>query len=239
MLLKDNGVPLHIQLADLLREQVQRKQFQPNNRLPSERELCDRYGISRITVRKALNTLMQEGLVYTSVGKGTYVAESHLDEELRPLSSFSEDLERRGMTPASRVLHTEILPADIFWASRFAIPRGAEIILLQRLRLANDLPIAVQTTHLPHQLCPDLLQFDFASRSLYEVLSKEFRLRLTRTETVIEAALAQAGEASLLNLKRPAAVLVSEQTTYLDTGTVIEVTKSVFHAERYKLRMNT
>lgn len=239
MLIKDTGVPLHIQLASLLRQQVQEGRLKPNDRLPSERELCETYGISRITVRKALSTLMQEGLVYSSIGKGTYVAEPPLNEELRPLSSFTQDLERRGMSASSQVLQTAIQPADDYWAARLSIPRGAEVVLLHRLRLANDLPIAIQITRLPHHLCPNLLQFNFASRSLYDVLNKEYRLHLSRSDTVIESALAQPDEARLLQLKRPAAVLISEQTTYLDTGTVIEITKSIFHAERYKLRTHT
>lgn len=239
MLNKNSAIPLHVQLAALLRDQMQRKELPINSRLPSERELCDRYGISRITVRQALATLVQEGLVSSAAGKGTFVTAPRLNEELKPLSSFTQDLERRGMHASSRLLEAHILPADDDWAGRLGVPRGAEVVCLQRLRLANDSPIALQITHLPHHLCPNLLSFDFTARSLYEVLRAEYHMKLSHSETMIEAALAVPEEARLLGLKRPAAVLISKQTTYLEGGGVIEVTRSVFHAERYQLVTRT
>lgn len=239
MMNKSSSTPLHIQLANLFREQVSRKALQPHERLPSERELCEQYGISRITVRKAINTLTQEGLVYSTIGKGTYVAEPRFDEELQPLSSFTEDLARRGVDSTSQVLSAAVIPADDELAGALGVLRGAEVVRLHRLRLANGQPIAIQIAHLPHHLCRDLLRFDFSSRSLFEVLRSEYRLHLARTSTEIEAALASVEEARLLQLRRPAAVLISYQTTYLDNGAMVELTRSVFNAERYKLRTHS
>jgi GntR family transcriptional regulator len=239
MLSKDSSVPLHIQMADTLRGQIRQGELQPNDRLPSEREFCERYNISRITVRKALSTLVSEGLVRSTVGKGNFVAEAAFNEELLPLSSFTQDLARRGMKAASTTLTQTIISADDNLAQRLGVPRGAEVVRLHRLRLADDLPIAIQLTHLPHHLCPDLLRFSFADRSLYEILQSEYRLNLVRSDTEIMAALAQPKEAELLNLKRQAAVLISEQTSYLDSCAVIEITRSVFNAERYKLHTHS
>jgi GntR family transcriptional regulator len=238
MLNKESSVPLHVQLATVLREQVIRRELGPNGRLPSERELCQQYGISRITVRQALSELAQAGLVYSSVGKGTYVAEPAFQEELQPLSSFTQDLERRGMRAASQVLEACLVPADEHWSEVFYIPRGAELVRLHRLRLSGDLPIAIQLTYLPHHLCPHLLEYDFSSCSLYEVLRNAYKLQLTRSETIIEAALASSHEADLLGLPQPAAVLVSKQTTLLDNGIVVEMTRSTFNSERYMVRMH-
>jgi GntR family transcriptional regulator len=238
MLNKDSSIPLHVQLATVLREQVIRRELGPNDRLPSERELCQQYGISRITVRQALSELATAGLVYSSVGKGTYVAETAFQEELQPLSSFTQDLERRGMRASSQVLEASIISADEHWSEIFYIPRGADLVRLHRLRLTGDVPIAIQLTHLPHHLCPHLLDYDFSSCSLYEVLRNAYNLHLARSETVIEAALASPQEADLLRLPQPAAVLVSKQTTLLDTGIVIEMTRSTFNSERYMVRMH-
>jgi GntR family transcriptional regulator len=238
MLNKDSSVPLHEQLASVLREQVIRRELGPNERLPSERELCQQYGISRITVRQALSELAQAGLVYSSVGKGTYVAETAFQEDLQPLSSFTQDLERRGMRANSQVLEARIVPADDYWSEVFYVPRGAELVRLYRLRLTGNIPIALQLTHLPHHLCLHLLEYDFSTCSLYEVLRNVYKLHLSRAETVIEATLATTHEADLLDLSTPAAILVSTQTTLLDTGIVIEVTRSTFNSERYKLRMH-
>jgi GntR family transcriptional regulator len=109
------------------------------------------------------------------------------------------------------------------------------VVFLRRLRLADGHPIAVQNTRLPHHLCAGLLSFDFSSRSLFDILTREFNLHLAHSDTLIEAALAGEEEANLLALDPPSAVLISEQTTYLDNGMVIEITRSIFNAGRYKL----
>lgn len=239
MLDKTSGTPLYAQLADVLRKQIQDDPLPPNTQLPSERELCEQHGISRITVRKAMDELLHEGVVYTCVGKGTYVAEPKLSEELQSLSSFTEDMQRRGMAVSSQVLEAALVPCDDFLAARLHVPRGAEVIHLHRLRLADGLPIAIQRTYLPHHLCPDLLQYDFSLRSLLDVLRTEYGLKLARADTSIEAAIARTEEIHLLQLSSPAAVLTSEQTTYLDSGVVIEWTRSVFRGDRYRLRTRT
>ena len=239
MLNKDASVPLYAQLHDLLRERVLSGELPANSQLPSERELCRTYGVSRITVRRAMAQLLSDGLICTQVGKGTYVAQARLQEELRPLSSFTEDMRRRGLVPTSHVLGQGVMRADALQAAILRVPEGTEVIALRRLRLANDVPIALQLSWLPHQLCPGLLRHDLAQRSLYDVLAREYHLRLTRAETDIEAALADAEEAKLLQLARPAAVLISRQTTYLESEAVIEFTRSVFRGDRYVLHTHT
>ena len=234
MLNKTIGTPFHVQLTDLLREQIITAQLPIHTKLPSERELCEQYAISRITVRKALAELMHEGLVYSSVGKGIYVAESKLKRELQPLISFTEDARRRGVSVSSQVLEAAIIHADNSLVARLRVAQGAEVVKLHRLRLMDGIPAAIQCAYLPHHLCPNLLQHDFSSRSLLDVLRTEYKLKLTRAESDIEAALAQDEEASLLELPTPAAVLVAEQTTYLDNDTIIEFVRSAFPGGRYR-----
>jgi GntR family transcriptional regulator len=133
------------------------------------------------------------------------------------------------------MLESAIVNADDYLADRLSIPRGAEVVKLDRLRLADGLPIAIQQSLLPHHLCQGLLEYDLSDRSLFAVLRMEYGWHLTRADTTIGAALAQPNEARLLDLTLPAAVLISEQTTYLASGAVIELTRSVFRADRYKL----
>ncbi len=235
MLDKESAVPLHAQLRDLLREQILCQKLGPHAQLPSERELCEEHGVSRITVRQALGELLREGLIYTAVGKGTYVAADRLREELQPLSSFTEDVRRRGMTASSKVLEARIMPADEEVGARLLIPRGAEVVKLHRLRLTDGVPLAIQVTWLPHHLCPNLLQHDLATGSLFDILRNTYGLRLVRAETNIAAALASPEECALLQLTGPAAVLINEQTTHLDNDAVIEFARSVFRGDRYQL----
>jgi len=234
MLNRATETPLHVQLTDLLRRQIKAGQLPVHTKLPSERELCEQYDVSRITVRQALSQLAHEGLVRSIAGKGTYVAELKLQRELEPLLGFSEDIRRRGMSVSSRVLEAAIVHADSSLADRLHLLPDVEVVKLHRLRLVNSIPVAIQCAYLPHHLCPDLLQYDFSSRSLLDVLRTEYQAKLVRAESDIEAALAGPEEASLLQLPTPAAVLIAEQMTYLDNDAVIEFVRSVFAGDRYK-----
>jgi len=232
---QNNSIPLHHKLKETLRQQILTSQLPAYERLPSERELCDHYNISRTTVRRAMADLFNEGLIYTTVGKGTYVAAPQMKEQLQPLSSFSEDITRRGMQPSSRLLRAEVQNANDEQAARLRLPRGAEVVSLYRLRLADGKPIALQLTWLPHHLCPDLLRFDLAQQSLYHILCSEYLLKLAHADTTIMAALGNPEECRLLVLSPPAAVLISQQVTYLDNDSPIEYTHSVFRGDSYKL----
>ena len=232
---QNNSIPLHHKLKETLRQQIVTSQLPAHERLPSERELCDQYKISRTTVRRALADLLNEGLIYTTIGKGTYVAAPQMKEQLQPLSSFTEDITRRGMQPSSRLLRAEIQNANDEQAARLCLPRGAEVVSIYRLRLADGKPIALQHTWLPHHLCPDLLHFDLVQQSLYHILRDEYHLKLAHADTTIMAALCNAEESRLLVLTSPAAVLISQQATYLENETLIEYTHSVFRGDRYKL----
>jgi GntR family transcriptional regulator len=229
------GTPMHQQLKELIQEQVISGALPPHTQLPSERELCEKYGISRTTVRRAMAELLNEGLIYTTVGKGTFVSRPPIKEEIQPLSGFTEDMARRGIKASSRILATSIENANDDQAKWLSIPRGAEVVAIRRLRLADGFPLAIQYNWLPHHLCEGLLAFDLAERSLYSILRDDFHLKLDCADTSICAALATPQECRLLSLSPPAALLVSEQTTYLTNGMVIEYVRTYFRGDQYTL----
>lgn len=235
MLDRNSPTPLHAQLSDLLRAAIVSGEHLPWTKLPSESDLCRAYGVSRTTVRQALGILANKGLIHTSAGKGTFVSSRSLDGELRPLIGFSEEAERRGQRSVSRVLNSAVVLADDLQAARLRVAPGAEVAQLHRLRLVGDLPIVVQVAILPYHLCPGLLDHDFGRISLYDTLRSDYHLNLTAADTRIRAAVASQDECQLLQLAPPAAVLVSEQTSYVDDGTVVEFTQSTFAGERYAL----
>lgn len=199
--------------------------------------MCERYDISRITVRQALSNLVYEGLIYSTPGKGSYVADPPLHEELKPLRSFTEDARRRGKVASSRVLEAAISQADAATAENLNLHAEEELVRLKRLRLMDDMPIAIHTACLPHHLCPHLLRNDLSSRSLFEVLRSVYGLHLARADTALRAALAWPEEQKLLELSSPVAVLIMDQTTYLDDGTVVEYLHGVYRGDSYTLHM--
>ncbi|MDP9316574.1 MAG: GntR family transcriptional regulator [Chloroflexota bacterium] len=229
------AVPLHTQLRNVLVHEITSGQLQADTRIPSERELCDRYGVSRTTTRRTLSELVHEGLLYTVQGKGTYISHNALQQELKPFTGFRDDLTRQGIEVSSRVLRADNLKASDSLASALSLLPQSPVFRLDRLRVASGWPVAIQTAHLPEHLCPDLLRFDFADRSLYEVLREEYHLRLAFGRTMIKAELATTRERELLELDSLGVVLRTFQTTYLDDGRTIEYCESIFRGDMYEL----
>lgn len=233
---RNHPLPLYLQLKETLRADILAQRLPPHQQLPSERELGARFSVSRMTVRQALVDLTREGLIYSRVGKGTFVGEPKIDQQLKTLTGFSQDVRARGSKPASRVLEAALQRASDSIAASLRVPPGTEVVLLARVRLADGIPLALETVHLPHSLCPNLLRHNFAVESLYDVLERDYGYRLTRAEQTIEAALAAAREVALLQLTPPAPVLVMERLTFTDQGMLIEHVHSTYRGDRYKFR---
>ncbi len=228
--------PLYIQVKEALLAEIRSGQYRPHDRLPSERELSTHFDVSRMTVRQALLDLARDGAIYTRVGKGTFVAAPKIDQQLRTLTSFSQDVRSRGGKPTSQVLEARATAASTEVAAALRLDTGAPVLMLSRLRLADGVPLAIETTNLPQVLCPDLLQHDFGVESLYEVLRRDYAIEPAQAEQVIEAALASPREAELLELTPPAAVLRMQRLTLDSAGLPIEYVHSTYRSDRYKFR---
>lgn len=227
-------VPLYVQLKDALYRLIRKGILKPHDRLPSERELGEEYGISRMTARQALQGLVRDGLLYTRIGKGTYVGEIRIEQD-RSLTGFSEEMTRHGLKPSSIVLEACVIPASTEIASALAIDENSGVVRISRLRKANDELIALEIVHLPKDYCPDLLDHDFATESLYQVLRQEYGIQLVTAEQTVEAALANETELQMLQLRPPAAVLRMRRITRSEQGKIVEYTDSVYRGDRYKL----
>ncbi len=233
---RNHPLPLYAQLYETLRADIYAQRLKPHEQLPSERELCAQFRVSRMTVRQALFSLTRDGLIYSRVGKGTFVGEPKIDQQLKTLTGFSQEMSSRGSAPSSRVVEAKIQAVSADLAEVIHIPVGAEIVLLTRVRLADRVPLAIETVHLPHYLCPNLLSHDFSTESLYDVLEREYGYRLTRAEQTIEAALANPREIATLQLIPPAPVLVMERLTFTNQDVLIEHVQSTYRGDRYKFR---
>jgi GntR family transcriptional regulator len=233
---RNHPLPLYMQLYETLRADIQTQRLKPQQQLPSERALCERFQVSRMTVRQALVDLARGGFIYSRVGKGTFVSEPKIDQQLKTLTGFSQEMANRGSAPSSRVLDAKLQPASDDVANILRISFGSEIVFLTRVRLSDSLPLAIESVHLPHNLCPNLLRHDFGIESLYDVLEREYGYRLTRADQTIEAALAGPREIALLQLVAPAPVLMMERLTFTDQDVLIEYAQSVYRGDRYKFR---
>ncbi len=225
--------PLYLQLKDTLETQIRAGVYRRHERLPSERELSEKFGVSRMTARHALLALVNDGAVYTRIGKGTFVAGPKIDQQLQSLSGFSHEIRLRGNRPSSRVLEARISHATPDAAAALGLMGGDDVVILARLRLADELPLAFETAYLPAALVPGLLNHDFTVESLYDVLERDYKLQLTHAEQRIEAGLATPRELELLHVAAPAAVLRMRRLTLAADRTPIEWVLSTYRGDRY------
>jgi len=236
-IVKDGPVPIYQQLKGLLLDAVAEGSLRPHQRIPSERELGAQLGVSRMTVRQALTQLIADGVLYARSGKGTFVSDRKIRQPLEHLSSFTEDMRARGMNPSTRILRQERRPAD-----RDSAPlrpkEGTPIVVLERLRLADGEPIALECARLLGDRCPGLEEVDLARNSLYAVLRQRYGLSLTHAEQTIEAALPNAQQRTLLGIGPTDPVLHIERITYLDDGVPIEFVSSTYRGDRYRLQVD-
>jgi GntR family transcriptional regulator len=231
---RESPDPLYNQLKESIVSDISAGRYAPNQRLPSERDLSARYNVSRMTVRQALLELVREGMIYTRTGKGTFVAEPKIDQRLRTLSGFTQDVNSRGARPSSRVLEFKVVPATADVAAALRLVPGMEVVMLSRLRLADGIPLALETAYLPFNMFPGLLDHDFNVESLYSVLENEYNCTLTQAEQTIEAALTGKREAELLEVVPPAAVFKMQRMTMTSDGIPLEYVISVYRGDRYK-----
>lgn len=227
MLDKGSLVPLYIQFKDYLLAQIKKGELRPGQQLPPTSELCKQFGVSRITIRKALEELMLDGVIKTVKGKGTYVAQQ-VEQDFHPLVSFSQQMQNLDRTPTNHVLNQKITYATAGLANELTISVGSPIIFIERLRFANNEPWAWQTAYLPQMLCPDLLDHDLQTRSLYQILREKYNLIPFDSENRYDTRLASAEEREILALPEPSAVLVMRQTSFLENGRPFEYTRTIY-----------
>lgn len=234
---RDSTIPLYIQLKEHLRLQIEDGQYSSGARLPSERELAQTFQVSRMTARQALQLLATDGFISARVGKGTFVLKPRIDQELRLLTSFTEDIRQRGMTPRSKIVSAALNHADQDAAANLKVSEGAEIVLLSRVRLADGDPIAWEICHVNHRLCPGILErHDFSRESLYQALRDEYGLRLLWADQLISARMPSRDERDALELDTKTPVLSLTRVTYTDYDQPIEYVRSVYRCDRYQLR---
>lgn len=202
--------------------------------LPPERQLSEEFGVARMTLRRAIDELVREGYLVRRHGSGTYVAEPKIAQNLT-ITSFSEDMRRRGLTPSSETLSTDEHPAGPRLGRRLEISPDAQVLTVVRLRLADDLPMAIETLHVPRHLVPDLDGEELTGRSFYELLTDRFDVSIATGVQTIEPTVTNEEESEALAVPLHSPAFLFERTTRTAGDEVIEFVRSVYRGDRYKL----
>jgi GntR family transcriptional regulator len=210
-------------------------QLRPHDKLPTERELAGELAVSRLTVRRVLDNLEHERRVYRVQGAGTFVREPHVAKSLE-LTSFTEDMRSRGMTPGSRLLVAEETPAGARIGQALALSPAEPVLHIARVRTANAEPICLEHSYIPGRLASGLLQHDLQG-SLYDLLNQHYRLRLEHAAQTILATVVEADDARLLNVPAFSAAFRVERTGYDARGRAIERAESLYRADRYSYQV--
>lgn len=232
----DYPEPLWIQAVNLITEEIGAGVLKAGTRLPPERELCQQLGISRVTLRKALTKLVDDGVLRPTHGRGWYVAQTAMAKEWpNSLESFTETARRMGLEATSEVLHAEERSATLDEAELLLIAPGTPIFRLERVRLLGGMPIALDSTKIALHLVPDIGGVDFAEASLYEELAKRDILPV-RADAVIEAQAADTELARLLDLEVGKPLLVMRQVALDQGGHPLFASMIEYAGDRYRLR---
>lgn len=237
MLNKNIPIPLYYQLKEKLTQTIQTGELPIGSLVPSERELSELYGISRMTVRQALGELVKDGLLVREQGKGTFVAEPKINQGLLKLTSFSEEMKSRGMKPASRVQAIYVQEAAHPVSTALGLTHETRVVVFERLRLADDKPMAFEVSHLPLARFPELDKQNLNSSSLYELLEQKYNVSINCARQSIEVGFPNALESKSLGIHGKSPVILIERITYDTNNEPYEFVKSVYRGDRFKLQV--
>jgi GntR family transcriptional regulator len=234
---KASPLPYYEQLAELLRREIADKQAQGEPyQLSSENELAEKHGLSRATVRHALDELEHAGWIYRQKGVGSFAPVRRFEQDLTQLVSTTEDMRQRGWSLLTRMVSWQQVPAAPQVARALEIAAAAEVYEVCRLRLVDDVPISVQTAYLPAALCPRLEENDLAA-SLYQLLESRYGLRLWSGRETLRARGATKHEARLLDVAEGTPVMHAERITYAANGLAVEYLEAVWRGDRYDFKV--
>jgi GntR family transcriptional regulator len=237
---RDTPIPCHYQLSELLRQEVEAGRWKVGEQIPVEEDICAHFSLSRTTVRKSLDALVNQGLLHRSQGRGTFVSAPKQEEGLvnQPIGFF-DDMAERGIKVVTQVLELHrILPPPTV-AFELQLTPSEPVIEIRRVRCILDQPVVVVSSFVPYELCPSLLDADLTNMGLYQFLRERAGYKTYRAKSYVEAVGANEMEAQLLQVRLGSPLLMIESTVYLADGRPIDYYKSRHRGDRLRLIMES
>lgn len=233
---RSSQIPLYHQIANDIRSRIGSGAWEPGRQIPTEPELIDLYGASRITIRQALANLTREGLITRHPGRGSFVRDSTIVASPSRLTSFTGEMRAKGVAASSKVLSFTVAETSDGTATRLGLPAGTPTLRLERLRYGDGEPIGVQVTALPTSQTRGLLEVDFSTASLYEELEQRYGIYIDDAHETFTATLLEGEVASLLGVPDGAPGFLVERIG-LHRGQPIEYTRSLMRGDRYRVQI--
>ena len=234
MLKQDAITPLYVQLMEELETSIRNGVYKPGDKIMTEAEMAKEYGVSLITVRKAVGSLMEKGLVVRKQGKGTFVTKPKYSRNMKKLQSFTEMCEQMGVKPGAQVLENRLIMADKKVAGRLGIEPGSKVVYISRLRLADGEPVQVEKSYFPLKYA-FLLEEDLNNGSMFECLKEKAGAKVASSEKMIELCRATAEEAALMDVKKGDYLLFVKSTAYDENGEPMYAGIQLINGDRFSL----
>jgi len=209
------------------------ERLQVGEAIPSERQLSKDLGMSRLTVRAAIDRLVQDGRLSRRHGSGTFVTEPKIAQRLS-LNSFSEEMRLRGMVPGSRTLELTVAPADARLAQRLELSPGERVVRAKRLRLADGAPMALEVMHVPQNAVPGLTKPDLENASFYDLMRNRYDIVVSQAVQTIEPTVTDEEQSKLLGVPLHSPAFLFERTAKSQSGQTVEFSISIYRGDRYR-----
>lgn len=237
-------VSLYVQLKDMLAKEIREQRLKPHDQIPSERELCEKFGLSRTTVRQGIALAISEGLLYRIHGKGTFVAEAKIDQGLIRLTGFEETLLGRGLTPSMKVLEAQLITADVQVSTLLGLPLGVDIASFKLLGIANKIPLVLFHYYLPAELGQEAIELvsNYESKQGWFSFTRYYRERKKAEPAIarqtFEAVSATHDQARLMELEPGSALFKVVSIIYSHEHNPLELRHAYYRGDRYKFNIS-
>ncbi|MGL4820575.1 MAG: GntR family transcriptional regulator [Bacilli bacterium] len=234
---KHSPLPIYYQIQLELKKMIETGKWKEGERIPSENELSECFGVSRMTIRQAITKLVEESLLERYRGLGTFVQKKKVEQPTQQLTSFTEYMQSLGYTTSSKIVTHSIVEATEKIAKELNLQEDRQVHLVVRVRFANDVPSALETAYFPYTLFPRLNE-SHLKNSFYRYAENNLGHKILYANQTIESTLADVQESKLLDTAIGAPLLLTKQTTYLSNGSPIEYVHCLYRADMFKFKLS-
>ncbi|MEI7671868.1 MAG: GntR family transcriptional regulator [Deltaproteobacteria bacterium] len=228
----------HRQIIEALTTEIQECRLKPYDRLPSEKELCEQWGASRSTVRKAMDQLADRGNILRVPGKGSFVSFPKISHNASQVLSFSEKMKAQGLDVVTKLIRGEIIEPTEEIMAALQLSKMERVLKIQRLRIVKGEPLALQTAFMPANICGELMKADLESESLNYLLREKCNIQLLRSDILIEAPILSTTERQLLGNPHAAVFLAVVGLTFNQHDKPIRFSRGIFRGDRVRLKIS-
>jgi GntR family transcriptional regulator len=229
-----HALPLYAQVESMITAAIADGTFPSGSRLPNEDELVERYAVSRTTIRQTIQNLVRRGLVEIRRGKGTFVLQPKISQELTELTGFVEDMQVLGRQASARLLDKQIVPASESVARQLAITAGTPVVRIQRVRLADNIPLSFDETFLPREIGDKVMADNLETEPIFSLLEQKYNTALVEAEYRLEAVSADPIVARALGIAAGSPIFLIERTSYTAEHQPVDYEKLYYRGDQIR-----